>query len=63
MRPTKFDIKSKIKQLLNEIHPSEAIEIIESVGKELRKKNSVRISRGLPHIPLDLERPDLDSLK
>ena len=38
MKPTKFDIKSKIKELLSEIHPSEAIEIIESVGKDLRKK-------------------------
>jgi hypothetical protein len=60
---TKFDIKGDIRQLLAKLHPSEAIDIIESVGKELRRKNSVRISKGIPHKPLELERPDLESLK
>jgi hypothetical protein len=60
---TKFDIINSIKAILSKLHPSESIEIIESIGKHLRRKNSVRINKGIPHTPLELERPDLESLK
>ena len=56
--------RNQITELLNELHPSEAIAIIESIGKELRRKNSVRINKGIEHKSLDLGgRPDLETLK
>jgi hypothetical protein len=57
------DNKSKIKKILNKLHPSEAISLIESIGKELRRANSIRINSGTPYVPLDLDRPDLETLK
>lgn len=58
-----IDNKNKIKKILNKLHPSEAIAIIESIGKELRRANSIRINSGTPYVPLDLDRPDLENLK
>lgn len=55
--------KDKIKKILSKLHPSEAIALIESIGKELRRANSIRINSGTPYIPLDLDRPDLETLK
>lgn len=56
--------RSRIKLILNELHPSDAISLIESIGKELRRNNSVRISTriGAKSLTLD-ERPDLELLK
>lgn len=48
---------------LNQLHPSEAISLIESIGKELRRKNSIRISKGSVGELLNLDRPDLETLK
>lgn len=48
---------------LNQLHPSEAIALIESIGKELRKKNSVRINSMSAGELLNLDRPDLETLK
>jgi hypothetical protein len=56
--------KNQIIELLNELHPSEAIAMIESIGKELRRKNSIRINKGIEHKSLDLGgRPDFETLK
>lgn len=55
-------MRKEILDLLNKLHPSEAIQLIESIGKELRKKNSIRISNNIDYQPLDFERPDLQIL-
>jgi hypothetical protein len=55
--------REKIIKVLNKLHPSEAIALIESIGKELRRKNSVRINKGIPYDPIQLDRPDLENLK
>tara|TARA_R110000868_G_scaffold304518_1_gene565651 strand:+ start:1162 stop:1332 length:171 start_codon:yes stop_codon:yes gene_type:complete len=56
-------MRNKILDLLKRMHPSDAIVIIESIGKELRKKNSIRISKNIPVEFLDMDRPDLEILK
>jgi hypothetical protein len=55
-------IKKQLKAILSQLHPSEAIALIESLGKELRQKNSIRIN-SQKFNKLDMERPDLISLK
>ena len=55
-------IKSQLKAILSQLHPSEAIAMIESIGKELRRKNSIRINNQ-KFKKLDMERPDLMQLK
>lgn len=56
--------RDRIGLILRELHPSEAIALIESIGKELRRKNSIRISNRIEPKSLTLdERPDLESLK
>jgi hypothetical protein len=57
------DKKRQIVALLKEMQPSEAIALIESIGKELRRKNSIRINRMTIKDLIDLERPDLQILK
>jgi len=57
-------IRNEIKTILASLHPSEAIALIESIGKELRQKNSIRINKGIEHKSLHLDdRPDLVILK
>jgi hypothetical protein len=55
-------IKKQLKAILSQLHPSEAIALIESISKELRQKNSIRIN-SQKFNKLDMERPDLISLK
>jgi hypothetical protein len=55
-------VKKQIKAILSQLHPSEAIALIESIGKEFRQKNSIRINNQ-KFKKLDMERPDLISLK
>jgi flagellar motor switch protein FliG len=55
-------MKEQIKAILSQLHPSEAITLLESIGKELRKKNSIRINK-INISKLDMERPDLLQLK
>lgn len=55
-------MKDQIKAILSQLHPSEAIALLESLGKEFRKKNSIRINN-LKFNKLDMERPDLFQLK
>jgi len=49
--------------ILKQLHPSDAIELIESIGKELRRKNSIRISKNIPVNYIEMDRPDLENLK
>jgi hypothetical protein len=56
-------IRRIIKRNLALLHPSDAIALVESISKELRQLNSIRISNNIPYIPIELERPDLESLK
>jgi len=57
-------IRSEIRAILATLHPSEAIALIESIGKELRQKNSIRINKGIEHKSLHLDdRPDMVILK
>jgi hypothetical protein len=55
-------VKKQIKAILSQLHPSEAIALIESIGKELRQKNSIRINNQ-KFRKLNMDRPDLISLK
>jgi len=57
-------LRQEIGAILSRLHPSEAISLIESIGKELRKKNSIRINKGIEPKSLLLDdRPDLEILK
>lgn len=55
--------KEAIKSILSKMHPSKAIALIESIGKDLRRKNSLRISKMTFKDFKELERPDLYNLK
>jgi hypothetical protein len=56
-------MRQEILHLLSNLHPSEAIQLVESIGKELRQKNSIRISNKIEYKHLDFDRPDLQTLK
>lgn len=56
-------MREEILNILNQMHPSDAIKLIESIGKELRQKNSIRISNGIEYKRIDSDRPDLLTLK
>ena len=56
-------MRQEILNYLSVLHPSDAIKIIESIGKELRQKNSIRISNTIEYKHIDSERPDLLTLK
>jgi hypothetical protein len=55
--------RDKIVRILKKMHPSESIALIESIGKELRRNNSIRISHNIPVSYIEMERPDLETLK
>jgi len=55
--------KNEIKAILNTMEINEAIELMESLGKELRTKNSIRINKKGFRDLLEMERPDLEVLK
>ena len=57
------NLRSELVSILNQLHPSEAISLVESIGKELRKKNSIRIMSNQPVKHIDSERPDLMTIK
>lgn len=56
------DLRKELITILNQLHPSEAISLIESIGKELRRKNSIRIMKNQPIKHIDIDRPDLTSM-
>lgn len=56
-------MRKQIIDLLKGLHPSDAIVLIESIGKELRQKNSIRINKNIPVEFIEMERPDLEILK
>lgn len=57
------ELKGEIKRILKTVHPSDAIAILESLGKELRKANSIRIYNNIPVNLIDMERPDIIQMK
>ena len=57
------DLRTSIMSTLNQLHPSDAIALVESIGKELRRNNSVRIMNNQPIKHIDMERPDLEIIK
>jgi hypothetical protein len=52
--------RQKIMKIIKKMHPSDAIALIESIDREIRKENSIRIAAGKP-IKID-ERPDTITL-
>jgi len=56
-------IVKNIKANLNLLPPSEAINILERIGKSYRKANSIRINKIISTKFLDMERPDLQTIK
>ena len=56
-------IEKQIRELLKQLHTSDAIALIERIGKDLRRKNSIRLSKGGIKNFIDAERPDLIKLK
>ena len=60
MLPT---IKDKIRELLKNKTVTERIEILESIGKEYRQKNSQRINKVYLTGKVDADRPDLIEMR
>lgn len=56
-------IEKQIRELLKQLHTSDAIALIERIGKDLRRKNSIRLSKGGIKNVIDAERFDLIKLK
>ncbi len=56
-------IEKQIRELLKQLHTSDAIALIERIGKDLRRKNSIRLSKGGIKNVIDAERFDLVQLK
>lgn len=56
-------MRDQLLKMLRQLHPSDAIALVESIGKQIRRENSIRINQGIPVAYIELERPDLDILK
>jgi hypothetical protein len=56
-------IEKQIRAILSQLQPSDAITLLERIGKDLRRKNSIRISKGGINNVIDAERIDLIKLK
>jgi hypothetical protein len=56
-------IEKQIRAILSQLQPSDAITLLERIGKDLRRKNSIRISKGGIKNVIDAERIDLIKLK
>lgn len=63
MRKVFPEVRQVIINILSQLHPSDAIDLVESIGKELRRKNSIRINNKIPVNYIEMERPDLENLK
>ena len=55
-------MRNQIIQLIKTMPINEAIALIESIGKELRRKNSMRINGGNREL-IEFDRPDLENMK
>jgi hypothetical protein len=55
--------REQIESILDSMNPSDAIALIEKIGKQRRKFNSMRISKGGIKNVIDADRPDLINLK
>ena len=55
--------RNQIKAILDQLDYASAISMIESIGKEYRRNNSVRINSIAHRKLIELDRPDLQQLK
>lgn len=55
--------RNQIKAILEQLDKAAAIELIESIGKEYRRKNSIRINSIAHRNLIEMDRPDLANLK
>jgi hypothetical protein len=51
--------RQQIIEILKRLEPIEAIKLIESIGKQLRQWNSIRITNNNKVPLIEMERPDL----
>lgn len=51
--------REKIIEVIKTMQPTDAIKLIESIGKDLRRWNSIRISSNNKIPLIEMERPDL----
>ncbi len=56
-------LEEKILDALKHCTKTKSIEVLEKLGKRLRRENSVRINRGYSVGKFDVDRPDLVDLK
>lgn len=60
-------VKAEIKNLLKDLNPSEAMQILDSLEREIGRANSIRINslqmNSRNKLKVDPERPDLLSMK
>lgn len=55
--------RNQIKEILEQLDKASAIQLIESIGKEYRRQNSVRINSIAHRKLIEMDRPDLATLK
>lgn len=62
-----MSIKTELRKILAKYETQECIDALESLGKELRRKNSQRINKEVKqlsrYVKFDGERPDLAIMK
>jgi hypothetical protein len=56
-------IEKQIRELLKPLTAMEAISVIEKIYDDLKRKNSIKLSKGGIKNVIDAERPDLIKLK
>ena len=56
-------IEKQIRELLKPLTAMEAISVIEKIYDDLKRKNSIKLSKGGLKNVIDAERPDLIKLK
>lgn len=56
-------LRQRIYEIIKDLPTSEAIAELESIGKQLRRENSVRINAKQMGRKVDNERPDLVAMK
>jgi hypothetical protein len=56
-------IEKQIRAILKPLPPAEALDVLSKIYDDLKRKNSIRISKGSLKNVFDAERPDLVKLK
>ena len=54
------ELLRELQAVLRGVHPSVAIAVLGKLGKKFRRENSIRTNN---FHPLELDRPDLDTMK